>query len=227
MDITAVTPSTLQTGDLFEGSSSVMGKEDFLRILVTQLKHQDPIDPMKSEDFASQLAEFSSLEQLQNLNDAVESAAEMDVLLNQNLSNTMAASFIGKNVRAVGNAVQYTGDKPVLNYSLPYSAQKLSIDILDEYGAVVRTMELSGQAQGAHTYEWDGKGQDGSQLEQGHYAYHVNAMDLNGELFDGQPFMTGTITGVQYYDGAAWLQVGDAHISMSDVVEITQGESKD
>jgi len=78
-----------------------------------------------------------------------------------------------------------------------------------------------------NTYEWDGKGQDGSQLEQGHYAYHVNAMDLNGELFDGQPFMTGTITGVQYYDGAAWLQVGDAHISMSDVVEITQGESKD
>jgi len=85
MDITAVTPSTLQTGDLFEGSSSVMGKEDFLRILVTQLKHQDPIDPMKSEDFASQLAEFSSLEQLQNLNDAVErliTISQLDTVLN-------------------------------------------------------------------------------------------------------------------------------------------------
>jgi flagellar basal-body rod modification protein FlgD len=227
MDISSVTSSSAVSNDIFGAGNEVMGKEDFLRILVTQLQNQDPIDPMKSEDFASQLAEFSSLEQLQNLNATVASTAELDVLLNQSLTNTLAASFIGNDVRALGNSVQYSDGKPRLQYSLPITAQNVSIDIMDENGVVLRTVDLSGQTDGDHTYEWDGLANDGTPLQEGKFTFRVNATDLNGGAFSGDPYISGTVTSVRYFDGAAWLQLGDTEVSMSNVVEISQTSEKE
>lgn len=227
MDILPTTSSSVTSNDIFGNGNEILGKEDFLRILVTQLKNQDPIDPMKSEDFASQLAEFSSLEQLQNLNATVESTAELDVLLSQSLSNTLAASFIGNDVRALGNSVQYVDGKPKLHYNLPIAAEKVSIDVMDENGVVLRTVDLSGQTDGDHTYAWDGLANDGTALPEDKFYFRVNATGLNGEAFSAFPYITGTVTSIRYFDGGAWLQLGDTEVSMSDVVEISQNSEKE
>ena len=108
MDITPVTNQPTQ--NLFgPADQGTLGKEDFLRLLVTQLRNQDPINPVKGEDFAAQLAQFSSVEQLQNINANLENNLEMDLLLNQALNNTLATTLIGNNVKAIGGKRQCHG----------------------------------------------------------------------------------------------------------------------
>ena len=77
-------------------------KDDFLKLLVTQLQNQDPLNPASNQEFASQLAEFSSLEQLTQMNESLESNLDSDLLLAQSLNNSTATGFIGHEVHATG-----------------------------------------------------------------------------------------------------------------------------
>ena len=93
----------------FGGPGSEVGKEDFLRLLVTQLKHQDPLSPISNEDFLAQLAQFSSLEQLQNIN----TGTQTGLLLQQSVTNSLSTSLIGKDVLVGTDAVTIKGGEPV------------------------------------------------------------------------------------------------------------------
>ena len=97
--INPTSPTT--TGGIAATGDSSLGKDDFLQILVAQLQAQDPLAPMEGQEFASQLAQFSSLEQLTNVNDNLEASQAFDVAM----SNNSAIALIGKNVDAPGNAV--------------------------------------------------------------------------------------------------------------------------
>ncbi|NIS39011.1 flagellar hook capping protein, partial [Candidatus Saccharibacteria bacterium] len=81
-------------------SERILGKDDFLKMLVTQLNYQDPLNPMESTDFSAQLAQFSSLEQLSNIDETLQASLEANYLLATSINNTMAATIIGKQVRA-------------------------------------------------------------------------------------------------------------------------------
>ena len=108
--------------------NSTMKKDEFLKLLVEQLKHQDPMSPMNSQDFASQLAQFSSLEQLTNMSGMMEDSVQADLMLTQAINNTMATSFIGKNVSAAGDMITFSKDGPV-DISLGTSLYKTSFKI--------------------------------------------------------------------------------------------------
>jgi flagellar basal-body rod modification protein FlgD len=222
-EITPVSPSLNQ--NLFGSDNGVLGKDDFLKILVTQLQNQDPIDPMKSEQFASQLAEFSSLEQLQNLNSTLEGTVEMDLLLNQAINNTMATTLIGNTVTAVGDAVQYVDGNASIHYSLPSAADTVTLQIRNESGAIVKDVQLSGQIKGDHTYEWDGKDSNGDSLGRGNYHFTVSAVDIDGNGIDAQSYLVGTIDGIRYKDGNAILIVDDVEVSLANVVEISNNSN--
>ena len=214
------------TKNLFSGGSAIMGKDDFLKILITQLQNQDPLSPQKAEDFASQLAEFSQLEQMQNMNANLLDSIELDLLLNQAINNTMATTLIGRGVRAVGNTINHVqGESTAIHYNLAGAAKKVSIVIKDADGNIVNTVEVSGQLAGNQRYEWDGKDSSGDDVAEGIYTISVSAEDVEGNAVGTQTFVTGVIDGIRYENGSAFLLIDNMTVSLADVIEIGFGES--
>ncbi len=135
--------------NLFGNNTAALGKDDFLKILVTQLRNQDPTDPMQADEFAVQLAQFSSVEQLNNISATLENNIELDLMLNQMINNTMATTFIGKQARAAGNTFQVSqGQDSELHYSLAEPAKRVRIHIRDASGELVRTINADDQLAG-------------------------------------------------------------------------------
>jgi len=209
---------------LFGTNNAALGKEDFLRILVTQLRNQDPINPVNSENFATQLAQFSSLEQLQNINDSLGQGIESDMLLNQAINNTMATTLIGQTVRAAGNVVAVSEGKGAdINFSLGAAAKKVTIEIRDANGSLVKTVELEQKVAGDQKFEWDGKDSSGNQVAEGKYQFSVQAEDVDGNAIPSQEFIVGEITGIRYQDGGAILVLGNLNVSLGSVIQIGNG----
>ena len=210
---------------LFGNSSGVLGKDDFLKILVAQLRNQDPTSPMEADQFAAQLAQFSSVEQLQNISSTLQGNIEVDLLLNQAINNTMATTLIGKQVRASGNIFSIGGgDDADLHYNLGDAARQVKIQIRDSDGNLIRTVTLNEQLEGNQVYTWDGANDDGEAMPEGSYSFNVVAEDVDGNAVQAEEYIRGTITGVRYEGGSALLRVGDVEISLSDVLEISSEE---
>jgi flagellar basal-body rod modification protein FlgD len=206
---------------LFGTSQKILGKDDFLKLLVTQLRNQNPMNPMRSEEFAAQLAQFSSVEQLNNISDILKNSVELDVLLNKAITNTMATTLIGRQVKAVGNTVSLVkGDSVNVYYNLSSAAKKVTLQIKDSDGNVVRTVELDGQVEGNQTYAWDGKDDAGNRLSDGKYSFSVTAVDTADNAVATETYISGLIRGVRYENGEVFLRVGDLEIRISDVLEI-------
>jgi len=213
-------PSIAQLGpqSLFNNTgNSSLGKDDFLKILVTQLQNQDPVNPVNGDQLAAQLAQFSSVEQLQNINTTLSNTSDQNLLLNQAINNTMATTLIGKTVRAFGDAIQNNGE---LHYQLSDSAHQVAIQITDGSGEIVRTVKLDEQSAGDQVYKWDGKDDAGNHLRSGNYSFNVKAEDVNGDAVTSQTYVVGPISSVQYENGNAVLRIGDLKIPLSEVVEI-------
>jgi flagellar basal-body rod modification protein FlgD len=204
------------------GGGGIMGKDDFLKILVAQLQHQDPINPVQGDQFAAQLAQFSSLEQLQNMNSNLQDAMELNMMLNRTINNTMSTTFIGKEVRAFGNLVSLPEEgTAILNYELASPATKTSIVIRDENGAPVRTIEVNEYSTGVREFEWDGKDDQGQTVPPGTYEFSVAAEDADGNNVPAQTYIVGEIQRVRYQNGDAVLILGDIEVSLNDVIEIS------
>lgn len=219
-DISAVGAGAA-TQDLLGANSTVLGKDDFLKILVTQLRNQDPIKPVAADQFASQLAQFSSVEQLQNINSNLENSSNLELLLNQAINNTMATTLIGKSVRATGNEISLAGNDGVdLSYRLNGPAKDVKIVIKDGDGAVVRSLSLTDKTAGDHNYAWNGKDDNGDRVKPGSYAFSVEATDVEGQSVAAQTFVTGIIDSIRYDSGSAMLLIGDIQVGLDKVLEI-------
>ncbi|MCG8603884.1 flagellar hook assembly protein FlgD [bacterium] len=214
-------------GNFLPTDDTILGKDDFLRILVTQLQNQDPINPLKAEEFAAQLAQFSSVEQLQNVNTNLESVMELDASLNRTINNTLATTFIGKSVTAVGDRISLKadGESVSLHYELASPSAKTVVEIRNEAGVLVRTAELSAQASGRHQFEWDGKDNSGDDLQAGTYTFSITAEGPDGSIVASTPFMVGTIDSIRYDSGNPIMTIDGLEISMGSVLEIGLGAS--
>ena len=210
------------------GSTQTLGKEEFLELLVAQLTHQDPLEPMDDTQFISELAQFSSLEQLQNLNESLDNSLDWDYLQMQTINNTMATSLIGREVQATFNNI-YLDDNnlPQINYSTTDFATDVTIEITNADGAVVRTLTQEDVAAGSNSIVWDGKDSDGNRLEEGYYTISVTATDANGDTFTPSTYVEGRVTAVYYRDGSAYLKVNGLEIALSEVTSIREVSSED
>ena len=206
--------SFTQTGSSENG---VMGKDDFLNLLVTQLKHQDPLNPMDSADFTAQLAQFSSLEQLENANTNLETliSAQTD------MSSDQALSYIGKTVLAYGNIVNKTeGVMEDIQFELGENAEKVYIQIYDSEGNLVRNIEEGEMEMGTNSYSWDGLDSDGNEVDDGAYTFEVYGFDASEESIDTVWFIEAPITGVTYNSGKVYLNSGDTIISKDAIFKV-------
>jgi flagellar basal-body rod modification protein FlgD len=198
-----------------------LGKEEFLRLLLTQLQNQDPLDPMDNQQMIAQLAQFSTLEQMENMNEALGNGLEMDLLLGQVLNNTLSTTLIGKTVRAESSVFHLSDQEPIpLAYELQTNAEEVSASIYDRDGNLVATVEdLDGDG-GRHTFSWDGKDINGDRVAAGTYIFQISATDGEGLALQATELLVGVVDGVRYTDGNASLVLGSTEIMMSDVVEV-------
>jgi len=216
---TDTTPTTTtQNGQ----PTNVLGKDDFLKLLTMQLKNQDPLNPMDGTQFASQLAQFSSVEQLSNINTTLQQSIDANYLLSQSINNALAATFVGKDVRASGDTVHFDGTPTELGYTLPSAAETVTVTIRDASGAVVRTMTSAGREEGDNTLTWDGKDDDGVTLGAGQYTFSVSAKDSNGASLTATTFFKGRVSGVRFKSDGTVFVVDGTEVKLSSILEILE-----
>ena len=198
-----------------------LGKDDFLRMLTAQLQYQNPLDPMNDQEFVAQMAQFSSLEQLQNMNATMTQNSQWNMLLSQTINNTMATSLIGRTVTADSNAIGINGDGgATLTFNSDAFALNGTVTISDSEGKAVRILQLDNLAAGQNSIHWDGKDTEGNTVPSGSYSYQVDLFDTNGASVKNSTFTSGTVDGVKYIDGSAYLLVDGAYIPLSQIREI-------
>ena len=198
----------------------LVGKDAFLRLLVTQLRYQDPLSPLNNEAFVAQLAQFSSLEQLQNLNKSLSDYLDSSSLTAQLFTNTMAATFIGKDVKAAWNRVHLSEGSVELEFELSDNAADVVVEIFDADKNLVRSLHRSSVPSEENRVEWDGKDQQGNPVASGEYTFSVSATDVRGETVDSREIIQGKVTGVSYSEGNAFLMVGNNTIPLSEVMQV-------
>ncbi|MBI5599102.1 MAG: flagellar hook assembly protein FlgD [Deltaproteobacteria bacterium] len=194
-----------------------LGKEDFLKLLVTQLKNQNPLEPLDNAEFIAQLAQFSTLEGITNMGTNLKTfAADM-----ASMSNYYATWLIGKEIRAYGNSVNLNGLAPAsMGYHLASGAAKVTVTVYNGGGNAVRTMEEGAKAAGYNSALWDGKDSNGNSLPPGQYTFKVSAASGDGQGVPAGTVMAGLASGVVYEEGVPYLIVGTEKVRMSDVVEV-------
>ena len=214
--INPTSPTT--TGGIAATGDSSLGKDDCLQILVAQLQAQDPLAPMEGQEFASQLAQFSSLEQLTNVNDNLEASQAFDVAM----SNNSAIALIGKNVDAPGNAVDLkSGEVETLSFSLDGDAADVSIDIFNSTGAIVSTIDLGAQTKGLREYVWNGTDSSGALLPAGNYTFNVTASDSVGNFVPTETFAAGLVTDVIFEGGQAYAIVNGQKLAVNEISKVS------
>jgi flagellar basal-body rod modification protein FlgD len=211
------------TSILSESSSSVqkkitVGKDDFLKLLMAQLRNQDPLNPLESTEFTSQLAQFNSLEQLMQVNEAL-SEIKNNLSL-QGKDNPL--DYVGRKVKAAGNAITLKDQLAEGGaYFLNEDAQ-VSIAIYNDQGQEVRRMDGGWQSKGAHEISWDGKDSAGKELQDGSYSFEVLAKNAKGASVSVDRYVSGEVTGVKYQNGEPVLLVGNRNIRQESIIEVTK-----
>jgi len=198
-----------------------MGKDTFFQLLITQLQNQNPLNPMDGAEFTSQLAQFSELEKLDNMNSSMDYLR----LYMASLNNAQAVDFIGKEIEASGDSVQLPeGGSASLGYELGDDAGSVTINIYDQDMKLVRTVEVGSQSAGSQEWSWDGKDKEGTQLEAGNYTFEVSASDVNGEDVAVATSLKGVVTGVTFENGVTYLLLGKQKVSLGEVIRVNDQE---
>lgn len=201
------------------GNKSELDRNAFLRLLTTQLANQDPLNPMEDKEFVTQLAQFSSLEQLNNIADSIGDFKEAF----SRQETIGAVSYIGKEIRSEGRSISKDGNlTSPFSYTLPDTAEKLYLNIFDTHGNIVRSITLPGRMPGEHQFTWDGKDQGGSTLPDGVYQVSMAAEGRNGEPLMITTKTSGLVTGVINQGDRAVLRLQDGRrVDIKDVREVT------
>lgn len=218
--------STTQTAGYSQPANakgkSVLGKDDFMKLMLSQLKYQDPLNPMEGTEFAAQLAQFSSLEQMTNMNDTLSQSIDANYLLAQSVNNTMSATLIGKEVKLGGESIVYSGEESIsFGYKLPAEAKSVTINIRDSNGIIVKTIESDELSSGEHKLSWDYTDNDGKKLKEGSYTYELTAKSTSGEDLTIDHYKIGRVNAVRFTESGTKLIIGSSEYSISDILEIT------
>ena len=216
---------TLGTGSPLSGGiqspGGQLGKDEFLKMLVAQLRHQDPMNPMEGQEFAAQLAQFSSVEQLVSLNSQFAQQAQSTALLAESLSNNGALSTIGRTVLAVGDQVELPADgsgaETSVTFGVGADGGRATLTLYDAAGREVGTRPLGYLGGGRQSATL---GDAAAELEPGVYRYEVTVLNTKNEQVPVTTFTAGTVDGVRYGADGATLTAGELTIGVGQIVQV-------
>ena len=191
----------------------------FLTLLTTQMKNQDPTAPMDSTQFMAQLVQMTGVEQQLATNDLLE-----QLVSNTTTSLANVVDLIGKEVRAATDEAGLKNGEAKWGYSLPANAEKVTIEVLDSKGVVVRSNEVSGDdlKAGEHSFVWDGKDDAGVPQANGAYKLRITAKDAAEEKITASIFVQGVVTGIEQQDGQGVVTINGGKAPMSSITSINQ-----
>ncbi len=190
--------------------------DQFLTLLTTQLKNQDPMDPVDTNEFTNQLVQFASVEQLIKQNEYFEK-----LIAQQGIATSVAASdFKGKIVEVPGSVATLKDGEANWAYMLEEDANEITIEIKDEDGFVLQT--IKGETKkGVHELRWDGEKKDGTDADPGNYIISIEALDAEGKQMFGRVWGHAEVEGVEIGSGEEpYLIVGGNKHPISLVSEI-------
>lgn len=199
------------------GPGGKLGKNEFLKLLVTQLRYQDPMNPLQGEEMAAQLAQFSSLEQLVNISDALAAQQTGNDALLTAVMNSTAMNTIGKEVMAVSDQVYLPADGNATVSCTVAGAGKGVLTITDANGKVLGTRDLGYVGEGEHTFD---VGSAGAGLEEGGYRYYIDVTGADGKAVEVETYTTARIDGITYGKDGALLTAGPLRIKPGSIVKI-------
>ena len=190
--------------------------DTFLNILTTQLKNQNPMDPLDTNQFTQQLVQFTGVEQQLKTNEFLESL----MLSSQNTAKSDAVAYIGKEVTSSGRTGELTDSKAVFwAYSADAAAANATVTIKDSNGQVVYS-ETGPLKAGPGTFRWDGKGSDGNMKPNGVYTVDIKGKDANGKDVKISTASIGVVTAVDFTGDVPVLTVGSRRVAITDVTDV-------
>jgi flagellar basal-body rod modification protein FlgD len=187
----------------------------FLTLLVTQLQHQDPLEPLDAHEFTAQLVQFASVEQ------QIQQSGHLETLIaQQNVAQaTSAASWLGKTVEAQGTSLPLIDGQARASYTLAEPAADTTITIKDAQGRVVYSADSSGKP-GRNVFEWDGTTTSGSRLADGGYTLQVDARRRDGSPIEATTTVFGLVTAASFADGTSRLHLGDLELPLDRILSV-------
>ncbi len=202
---------------------SVLGKDDFMQLLLTELQHQDPTNPMDSDKILSQTSQLAALETQENTNKALE---ELTASFKQS-KNFAAVDAIGKYAR-LENKVHLTkntdGSLNPVNFELNFDEdiKEGQIEIYDEENRLVKVMELKPDTKGKHAFSWDGLTNAGENAKAGTYSIYANYYNPDGVKLSGE-FGSYKVESVKFDDAQTYLKLNGSFVPFDKIQEIYDG----
>lgn len=200
-----------------------LDKDDYLNLMVTQLKYQDPTKPMENHEMATQLAQFNTVEQLINVNKSLTDMSNQNAQANVD----RLTPYLGKLVEVNGSKLKVTSGQSVNQGSVELGAAAGSVSVLikDTNGTVVRTLGLGEKDMGRHAIEWDGKTDGGLNAKPGEYTFEVQASTIDGkEMKTKTSFMT-KVEAITDLTSGGKLETSSGRIEAKDVLAIRPDNS--
>ena len=217
-----------------------LGRDEFLQLLVAQLRNQDPTSPQQGHEFAAQLAQFSSVEQLTNINASMQAqagqlaslGAALDGLqagqtalagqLSSRINLQAASGLIGQSVEVASPAVDYAGSGSVpVAVRLGGAAREVTVTVRDADGAVVRTLRSGALGPGDHEIAWDGAGADGQPAPEGAYTVEVAAVGAEGGAVAATAVRRGTVERITVEAGGVSLWIGGRAVPFESLLSVS------
>ena len=222
--VDSVTHTTNNATSRIGAGSSLLASnfETFLTLLTSQLKNQDPLAPVDSNQFTAQLTQMAGVEQQLLTNDLLKG-----LLAAQGGGGLAgAATYIGKEATAAWSATKFTGGEATWSYELASNAASAELQVLDGSGNVVWSGAAPDRTTGVHDFTWDGVATSGNDGQDGQvYSLRVVARDAGGGAIDSQVLTRGRITGVEIYDGQPYLTVGNSILPLSAVIALEEART--
>jgi len=198
-----------------------LGKDEFLKLLVTQLKFQDPLNPMSNEDFIAQTAQFTSLETLGKINENIISSNKSF----EQMNGVFATSMLGKEVKVnIGRISLSEGKAAAIEFDIPEGDSAI-VSIYDGNSNILVRRKLVDNVSGKYVYKWDGLDEKGNLAKDGAYSVKVQASNPSGKNTKLSYSVTEKVLGVRPDKGVLILS-NDIEVPISSILKIVEAEAK-